>query len=87
MEEEETSFVVVDGVVVPESALLQRERGSRYGSVPELPDEELADPEELERQIADLKARLPKHSIPAVMLIELEEKEEELEQLRTRRGT
>ena len=51
MEEEETSFVVVDGVVVPESALLQRERGSRYGSVPELPDEELADPEELERQI------------------------------------
>ena len=29
MEEEETSFVVVDGVVVPESALLQRERGSR----------------------------------------------------------
>jgi hypothetical protein len=43
--------------------------------------------EELERQIADLKARLPRHSIPAVMLIELEEKEEELEQLRTRRET
>ena len=49
--EEETSFVVVDGVVVPESALLRRERGNRYGSVPELPDEELADPEELERQV------------------------------------
>lgn len=48
--EEETSFVVVDGVVVPESALLHRERGKRYGSVPGLPDEELADPEELERQ-------------------------------------
>ena len=49
--EEETSFVVVDGVVVPESALLRRERGTRYGSVPGLPDEELADPEELERQV------------------------------------
>ncbi|MCK4342541.1 MAG: hypothetical protein KAY37_12550 [Phycisphaerae bacterium] len=49
--EEETSFVVVDGVVVPESALLRRERGKRYGSVPGLPDEELADPEELERHV------------------------------------
>ena len=33
---------------------------------------------ELERRIADLKARLPKHSIPASMLIELEDLEEEL---------
>ena len=49
--EEETSLVVVDGVVVPESALLRRERGNRYGSVPGLPDEELADPDELERQM------------------------------------
>ena len=49
--EEETSFVVVDGVVVPESALLRRGRGKRYGSVPGLPDEELADPEELERHV------------------------------------
>ena len=49
--EEETSFVVVDGVVVPESALLRRECGKRYGSVPGLPDEELADPGELERQV------------------------------------
>jgi len=31
---------------------------------------------ELERRIADLKARLPKHSIPPTMLIELEELEE-----------
>jgi hypothetical protein len=37
---------------------------------------------ELERRIADLKARLPKHSIPPVMLIELEELEEALEQAR-----
>jgi len=35
---------------------------------------------ELERRIADLKARLPKHSIPPSMLIELDELEEELEQ-------
>ncbi len=39
---------------------------------------------ELEEQIADLKARLPRHSIPASMLIELEDMEEELEQLKTR---
>ena len=37
---------------------------------------------ELERRIADLKARLPKHSVPPAMLIELEELEEELEQAR-----
>ena len=34
--------------------------------------------EELEKQIADLRARLPKHSVPTAMLIELEELEEEL---------
>jgi len=37
---------------------------------------------ELEQKIADLKARLPKHSIPATMLIELEDLEEALEQAR-----
>ena len=36
--------------------------------------------EDLERRIADLKARLPKHSIPPAMLIELEDLEEALEQ-------
>ena len=35
---------------------------------------------ELERRIADLKARLPKHSVPPAMFIELEELEEELEE-------
>jgi hypothetical protein len=35
----------------------------------------------LEQQIAELKARLPKHSVPAAMLIELEELEEELARL------
>jgi hypothetical protein len=42
---------VYDGVVVPESPLLRRERTNRYGSVEGLPDEELADPDELERVI------------------------------------
>ncbi len=37
---------------------------------------------ELERRIADLRARLPKHSVPPAMLQELEEAEEELERLR-----
>jgi len=36
----------------------------------------------LEKGIADLKARLPKHSVPAAMMIELEELEEELEKLK-----
>ena len=36
---------------------------------------------ELERRIADLKARLPKHSVPPAMFIELEELEEELENI------
>jgi hypothetical protein len=37
--------------------------------------------EELERRIADLKARLPRHSVPASMLVELDDLEEELEHL------
>jgi hypothetical protein len=37
---------------------------------------------ELERRIADLKARLPKHSVPAAMMIELEELEQELARLK-----
>lgn len=36
---------------------------------------------ELERRIADLRARLPKHSVPPAMLQELESLEEELERL------
>ena len=44
----ETDLVMVE---VPESALLRRDRGNRYGSVPGLDDSELADPDELERQV------------------------------------
>ncbi len=35
---------------------------------------------ELEARIADLQARLPKHSTPPAMLIKLDDLEEELEQ-------
>ena len=39
---------------------------------------------ELEAQIAALEARLPKHSVPPAMIVELEELEEELETLKAR---
>jgi hypothetical protein len=37
---------------------------------------------QLEKQIAELQARLPKHSVPAAMLIELEDLEDELASLK-----
>jgi len=45
----ETDFVVYDGVEVPVSVLLKPERHNRYGTIKDLPEEELADPNELER--------------------------------------
>ena len=42
--------------------------------------------DELKRRIADLEARLPQHSIPPAMLIELEELEEALERARSERA-
>lgn len=39
---------------------------------------------DLERRIADLRARLPKHSVAASMMQELEELEDELDALRAR---
>jgi hypothetical protein len=39
---------------------------------------------QLEAKIAELEARLPRHSVPPSMIAELEEMEVELEQLRTR---
>jgi hypothetical protein len=39
---------------------------------------------QLEKEIAELEARLPAHSTPPAMLIELEDLEEELEALRAR---
>ena len=48
---EQARLVLCGDVVVAESALLRRERKDRYGSVPGLDDNELADPDELERQV------------------------------------
>jgi hypothetical protein len=39
---------------------------------------------ELEAKIADLQTRLPKHSVRAAMLIELEDMEDELAELRVK---
>lgn len=39
---------------------------------------------ELNSRIAELKARLPRHSVPPAMLMELEDLEEELAQLVSR---
>mgnify|MGYP001095668175 CR=1 FL=1 len=47
----EIRLVPYEGIVVPESVLLRIQRGNRYGSVPGLDDSELADPDELERQV------------------------------------
>ncbi|MGD2109322.1 MAG: hypothetical protein PVI86_08005 [Phycisphaerae bacterium] len=43
--------LVEQGVVVPQSALMRRSTADRYGRVPGIPEEELADPDELERQV------------------------------------
>jgi uncharacterized small protein (DUF1192 family) len=45
------------------------------------PQERMA---QLEQEIAAVKARLPKHSVPPAMIIELEELEDELERLKAR---
>jgi hypothetical protein len=48
---EQNNLVLCEDVVVSESALLRRERKNRYGGVPGLDESELADPDELERQV------------------------------------
>ena len=48
---EQTNMVLCGDVVVAESALLKRERKNRYGSIAGLDDSELANPDELERQV------------------------------------
>ena len=45
---------------------------------------ELDQIKKLEAQLADLKARLPAHSVPPSMMIELDELEDELATLYTR---
>jgi len=46
-----TACTTYEDIVVPESALLRVDHDMDYGSVPGLEDEELANPEELERQV------------------------------------
>ena len=47
----EIATELVNGIEVPVSFLARRNRLCRYGTVPGLPIEELADPDELERQV------------------------------------
>ena len=48
---DEPGHLIEDGMMVPESALLKRNLAARYGRVAGLKDDELADPDELERQV------------------------------------
>ena len=48
---QQTTFETYQGIVAPEPVLLKVEQKDRWGHVPGLDDEELASPEELERQI------------------------------------
>ena len=55
--------IVEQGVVVPQPVLLRRGMADQYGRVPGIPDDELADPVELERQVY-LEALGPVLAIP-----------------------
>ena len=47
----EASLETYGGIVVPAAARGQEQRRTRYGTLADLPDEELADPDELERVV------------------------------------
>ena len=49
--EQEMNHIVYEGVVMPEPVLLKCDRRPEYGTVPGLDVDELADPDELERQV------------------------------------
>jgi hypothetical protein len=69
----EATFETCEGIEVPAPALLQREHPPRYGLVAGLEEEELADPDELERQVwreelepvLELPERFPRSGIRA----------------------
>jgi hypothetical protein len=42
---------IYEGIVVPAAALRREQQRTRYGNLADLPDEELADPDELERAV------------------------------------
>jgi len=49
--DQEEHFEIYDGIVVPASALRQEQRMKKYGTISDLPQDELADPDELERVV------------------------------------
>jgi len=49
--DQETKYIVYDGIIVPAAARLQQKRRDRYGHIKDLPDDELVDPDELERLV------------------------------------
>ena len=49
--EANNTYITYQGIVVPASVLVKREQANRYGSIAGLDDDELADPDELERQV------------------------------------
>jgi hypothetical protein len=40
---------------------------------------------QVEQQLAEVKARVPKHDVPAALIVEMDELDEELERLRSLR--
>ncbi len=46
---DQQEYETYDGIFVPASALRQEQQRAKYGTLADLPDEELADPDELER--------------------------------------
>jgi hypothetical protein len=49
--DQEEHFEIYAGIVVPASALRQEQRIERFGAIADLPEDELADPDELERVV------------------------------------
>jgi hypothetical protein len=45
------NYVVYEGILLPEPALLKQVHRSKYGTLPDLSEDELADPDELEKQV------------------------------------
>jgi hypothetical protein len=48
---DQQEFEIYDGIVVPATALRREQQRTKYGNLADLPDEERADPDELERAV------------------------------------
>lgn len=60
---DQQSFIVYEGIVVPAKPLREQQRKEKYGTIEDLPDDELADPDELER-IAYIEMWAPILALP-----------------------